>query len=73
MREMSFFHYIPDSDITFVTGNVKKLEEVTQILGTSFPYKVLVIPIPPINMGKREKRCLWNCLLIPAELHHSNQ
>ncbi|CAH1775395.1 unnamed protein product, partial [Owenia fusiformis] len=27
--------------ITFVTGNIKKLEEVRQILGTSFPYKVI--------------------------------
>ena len=28
--------------ITFVTGNIRKLEEVTQILGKSFPYKVLL-------------------------------
>ena len=28
--------------ITFVTGNIRKLEEVTQILGKSFPYKVFL-------------------------------
>lgn len=27
--------------LTFVTGNIKKLEEVRGILGTSFPYEVL--------------------------------
>lgn len=27
--------------VTFVTGNVKKLEEVVQILGTKFPYKLV--------------------------------
>lgn len=26
--------------LTFVTGNVKKLEEITAILGTNFPYVI---------------------------------
>lgn len=26
--------------LTFVTGNVKKLEEIKAILGSSFPYEV---------------------------------
>lgn len=31
--------------IVFVTGNIKKLEEVTSILGKEFPYKVIKITI----------------------------
>jgi len=27
--------------LVFVTGNAKKLEEVTQILGKSFPFQVM--------------------------------
>lgn len=30
------------STITFVTGNIKKLEEVIVILGKKFPYKVSI-------------------------------
>lgn len=27
--------------LTFVTGNIKKLEEIKQILGHNFPYKIV--------------------------------
>lgn len=30
--------------IIFVTGNARKLEEVVQILGKGFPYKVNICP-----------------------------
>ena len=38
------FPYTLDDEktITFVTGNKKKLEEVTAILGDTFPYKVII-------------------------------
>ena len=31
--------------LTFVTGNIKKLEEIKAILGTSFPHEVLSVKI----------------------------
>ncbi len=31
--------------ITLVTGNIRKLEEVIQILGITFPYKIVSIVI----------------------------
>lgn len=32
-----------DQPVVFVTGNAKKLEEVTQILGQKFPHKVRIV------------------------------
>ncbi|KAK2144993.1 hypothetical protein LSH36_713g01009 [Paralvinella palmiformis] len=48
--------------IVFVTGNAKKLEEVVQILGTTFPYKVISQNIDlPEYQGEPDEICIAKC------------
>lgn len=48
--------------ITFVTGNVKKLEELVAILGTSFPYKITNANIElPELQGEINDICIKKC------------
>lgn len=48
--------------IVFVTGNVKKLEEVVQILGKTFPHKVISKEIDlPEYQGEPDEICVAKC------------
>lgn len=51
--------------ITFVTGNAKKLEEVLQILGTSFSRKIVPkkIDLPELQ-GEIDEICIKKCKYI---------
>lgn len=40
IRPRGLANTMGDQPVVFVTGNSKKLEEVTQILGQKFPHKV---------------------------------
>lgn len=45
--------------ISFVTGNVKKLEELVQILGTSFPREIVNVKLDlPELQGEIEEICI---------------
>lgn len=48
--------------ITFVTGNVKKLEELVAILGTTFPYKIVNANIELSELqGEIDEICIKKC------------
>jgi len=48
--------------LTFVTGNAKKLEELKQILGTTFPREIISrkIDLPELQ-GEVDEICIKKC------------